>query len=156
MVNPLTWLVTTLSQQDLPITFRDSIFIPSPFTTNTSFPEGTLKVIKLKFDGTAPLYLGTHKDGDLRMSTNALASMVTATFNLPHDPYVPTLPHRRNCSICPLTISLCGLVSGGPQALVWATLLVRAQGESGESCRKVLGLSQGVLSQKETEGRTRR
>ncbi|KAI6039634.1 hypothetical protein EDC04DRAFT_2894977 [Pisolithus marmoratus] len=49
-VNPPTWLVTMLAQQDLPITFRDSIFIPSPFTLTTLFPEGTLEVIKLTFD----------------------------------------------------------------------------------------------------------
>ncbi|KAI6038471.1 hypothetical protein EDC04DRAFT_2603925 [Pisolithus marmoratus] len=53
-VNPPTWLVTALAQQDLPITFRDSIFIPSPFTPATSFLEGTLEVIKLTFDGTSP------------------------------------------------------------------------------------------------------
>ncbi|KAI6008009.1 hypothetical protein EDC04DRAFT_2907366 [Pisolithus marmoratus] len=36
-VNPLTWLVTALAQQDLPITFRDSVFVPSPFTLASSF-----------------------------------------------------------------------------------------------------------------------
>ncbi|KAI6020617.1 hypothetical protein EDC04DRAFT_2901652 [Pisolithus marmoratus] len=94
-VNPPTWLVMALAQQDLPITFRDSVFVPSPFTPTSSFPEGTLKVIKLKFDGAPPLFLGTHKDRDLRLSTIALASTVTTMYNLPHDPYVPTLPRRR-------------------------------------------------------------
>ncbi|KAI6011625.1 hypothetical protein EDC04DRAFT_2609800 [Pisolithus marmoratus] len=94
-VNPPTWLVTTLAQQDLPITFRDSIFVPSLLTPTTSFPEGTLKVIKLTFDGASPLFLGTHRDGDLRLSTATPASVVTISYNLPHDPYVPTLPHRR-------------------------------------------------------------
>ncbi|KAI6014319.1 hypothetical protein EDC04DRAFT_2609027 [Pisolithus marmoratus] len=95
VANPPTWLVATLAQQDLPTTFRDSVFVPSPFTPSTLFPEGTLEVIKLKFDGAPPLFLGTHKDGDLRISTAALASEVTTTYNLPHDPYVPTLPRRR-------------------------------------------------------------
>ncbi|KAI5990710.1 hypothetical protein EDC04DRAFT_2911865 [Pisolithus marmoratus] len=94
-VNPPSWLVTATAQQDLPLTFRDSIIVPSPFTILKSFPEGTLEVIKLKFDGTTPLYIGTHKDGELRVSTTASADMVTITYNLPHDPYVPTLPHRR-------------------------------------------------------------
>ncbi|KAI6001741.1 hypothetical protein EDC04DRAFT_1059671, partial [Pisolithus marmoratus] len=93
--NPPSWLVTALSQQDLPTTFRDSIYIPSPFTITSSFPSRTLEAIKLKFDGAAPLFLGTHRDGDLRMSTTALADLVFNTYNLHHDPYVPTLPHRR-------------------------------------------------------------
>ncbi|KAI6046331.1 hypothetical protein EDC04DRAFT_2598140 [Pisolithus marmoratus] len=95
MANPPTWLVSALAQQELPTTFRDSIFIPSPLTLNTSFPEGTLEVVKLKFDGTSPIFIGTHRDGDLRLSTSAPASEVTATYNLPHDPYVPMLPRRR-------------------------------------------------------------
>ncbi|KAI5990528.1 hypothetical protein EDC04DRAFT_2911925 [Pisolithus marmoratus] len=95
VANPPTWLVTALAQQDLPITFRDSAFVPSPFTPTTSFPEGMLEVIKLKFDGAPPLFLGTHRDGDLRISTAAPASAVTTSYNLPHDPYVPTLPHRK-------------------------------------------------------------
>ncbi|KAI6012364.1 hypothetical protein EDC04DRAFT_2904875 [Pisolithus marmoratus] len=95
VVNPLTWLVTALAQQDLPITFRDSVFVPSPLTPTTSFPEGTLEVIKLTFDGASPLFLGTHKDGDLRLSTATPASVVTISYNLPHDPYIPTLPCRR-------------------------------------------------------------
>ncbi|KAI6020500.1 hypothetical protein EDC04DRAFT_2901730 [Pisolithus marmoratus] len=94
-VNPPTWLVAALAQQDLPITFRDSVFVLSPLTLATSFPEGTLEVIKLKFDGASPLFLGTHRDGDLRVSTAAPASTVTMSYNLPHDPYVPTLPRRR-------------------------------------------------------------
>ncbi|KAI5984023.1 hypothetical protein EDC04DRAFT_2615900 [Pisolithus marmoratus] len=57
MANPPTWLVSALAQQELPITFRDSIFIPSPLTLNTSFPEGTLEVIKLKFDGASPIFI---------------------------------------------------------------------------------------------------
>ncbi|KAI5990808.1 hypothetical protein EDC04DRAFT_2614041 [Pisolithus marmoratus] len=93
--NPPSWLVTALSQQDLPTTFRDSIYIPSLFTIITSFPSGTLEAIKLKFDGAAPLFLGTHRDRDLRMSTTAQADMVFNMYNLPHDPYVPTLPRRR-------------------------------------------------------------
>ncbi|KAI6043165.1 hypothetical protein EDC04DRAFT_2600355 [Pisolithus marmoratus] len=93
--NPPSWLVTALSKQDLPTTFRDSVYIPSPFTVADSFPSGTLEAIKLKFDGAAPLFLGTHRDGDLRMSTTAPADLVTTTYTLPHDPYVPTLPRRR-------------------------------------------------------------
>ncbi|KAI6021164.1 hypothetical protein EDC04DRAFT_2901423 [Pisolithus marmoratus] len=93
--NPLSWLVTAVNQQGLPYTFRDSIIVPSPLTPSTSFPEGTLEVVKLKFGDAPPLYIATHRDGELRVSTKALADMVTTTLNLPHDPYVPTLPHRR-------------------------------------------------------------
>ncbi|KAI6046817.1 hypothetical protein EDC04DRAFT_2887663 [Pisolithus marmoratus] len=94
-VNPPSWLVTAVAQKDLPYTFRDSLVLPSPFTILKSFPEGTLEVIKLKFDGTSPIYIGTHRDGELRVSSAALADSVSTTYNLPHDPYVPTLPHRR-------------------------------------------------------------
>ncbi|KAI6014920.1 hypothetical protein EDC04DRAFT_2903947 [Pisolithus marmoratus] len=94
-VNPSTWLVTALAQQDLPLTFRDSVFVPSPLTPSNSFPDGTLEVIKLTFDGIPPLYLGTYRDGTLRLSSTAPASVVTKSYNLPHDPYVPTLSHRR-------------------------------------------------------------
>ncbi|KAI5997348.1 hypothetical protein EDC04DRAFT_2977959 [Pisolithus marmoratus] len=73
IANPPTWLVAALAQQDLPITFRDSIFVPSPFTPSTLVPGGNSR--------------STHKDGDLRISTVAPAGAVTTTYNLPHDPY---------------------------------------------------------------------
>ncbi|KAI6016725.1 hypothetical protein EDC04DRAFT_2903105 [Pisolithus marmoratus] len=53
--NPLSWLVTAVNQQGLPYTFRDSIIIPSPLTPSTSFPEGTLEVVKVKFGNAPPL-----------------------------------------------------------------------------------------------------
>ncbi|KAI6042147.1 hypothetical protein EDC04DRAFT_2892267 [Pisolithus marmoratus] len=93
--NPLPWLVAATSQQDLPTTFRDGIVFSSPLTILDSLPEGTLEVIKLNFDGTSPMYIGTNRDGELHVSTTAPRGMVTITYNLPYDPSVPMLPCRR-------------------------------------------------------------
>ncbi|KAI6008602.1 hypothetical protein EDC04DRAFT_2906962 [Pisolithus marmoratus] len=93
--NPPSWLVTALSAQELPLpTFWSNQLAPPPLSSEP-FPQGTLKVIKLIFDSASPLYLGTHRDGQLQVSTMAKCGMVSTTYRLPHDPSVPTLPHKR-------------------------------------------------------------
>ncbi|KAI5989606.1 hypothetical protein EDC04DRAFT_2614325 [Pisolithus marmoratus] len=95
VVNPPSWLITATTQQDLPTTFKDCLVIPSPIILSSSFPTGTLEVIKLNFDGASPPYMGTHQDGELRVSTTAQCGQVSTTYNLPHDPSIPMLPRRR-------------------------------------------------------------
>ncbi|KAI6037797.1 hypothetical protein EDC04DRAFT_2604467 [Pisolithus marmoratus] len=92
--NPPSWLVTALGIQDLPSTFQGNQLAPPPLSDQL-FPHGTLEVIKLIFDGTSPLYLGTHRDGQLWVSATAERGMVSTTYKLPHDPSTPTLPPKR-------------------------------------------------------------
>ncbi|KAI6021286.1 hypothetical protein EDC04DRAFT_2607182 [Pisolithus marmoratus] len=92
--NPPSWLVMALGIQDLPSTFQGNQLAPPPLSDQL-FPHGTLEVVKLIFDGASPLYLGTHRDGQLWVSTTAERGMVSTTYKLPHDPSTPTIPPKR-------------------------------------------------------------
>ncbi|KAI5987328.1 hypothetical protein EDC04DRAFT_2913002 [Pisolithus marmoratus] len=56
--------------QDLPPTFQSNQLAPPPLSSEL-FPQGTLEVVKLIFDSASPLYLGTHRDRQLQVSTIA-------------------------------------------------------------------------------------
>ncbi|KAI6022105.1 hypothetical protein EDC04DRAFT_2900918 [Pisolithus marmoratus] len=88
VANHPSWLVAALRTPDIPNRFTGNLTYTSPLSLSP-FPENIIEVVKLKFGGASPFYLGISLSRHLAVATIAERGMVTKTFNLPPDPSVP-------------------------------------------------------------------
>ncbi|KAI6013531.1 hypothetical protein EDC04DRAFT_2904542 [Pisolithus marmoratus] len=92
VTNHPTWLVAALSTPDLPNHFTGDLTYTAPLTP-TQFPDNVIEVVKLKFGGTSPLYLGISRLRHLAVAATSERGLVSKSLNLPPDPSVPKASH---------------------------------------------------------------
>ncbi|KAI6006361.1 hypothetical protein EDC04DRAFT_2611516 [Pisolithus marmoratus] len=92
VTNHPTWLVTALSTPDLPSRFTGDLTYTGPLTL-APFPENIIEVVKLKYGGTSPFYLGVSQLRHLAVAATSDRGLVTKSLTLPPDPSVPKARH---------------------------------------------------------------